>query len=156
MKIYTSYFYQIRFFNPTIVPLSTAVFDPKWFNQWCGQGFQFKDKNGVWNGLRAEPFVPGAACEDLCHGVQFCKVKDSTKCDYMKIYAEQLNKLNFEEIIERFRTLGKKIQEVDGLPTIPDFALIVHEAPSNPCSERWVIQNWFKQNDATITEWQPK
>lgn len=32
MKILISYFYQIRFFKPNMIPLSTAAFDPKWFH----------------------------------------------------------------------------------------------------------------------------
>ena len=48
MKIMTSYFYQIRFFKPYMIPLSTAKWDPKWFHRNQGQNYQFKDKNGEW------------------------------------------------------------------------------------------------------------
>ena len=43
----TSYFYQIRNFKPNMIPLSTALWDPKWFHKNKGHSFQFKDKNGV-------------------------------------------------------------------------------------------------------------
>lgn len=36
MKIYTSYFYQIRFFKPNMIPLSTAKYDPSWFHKGLG------------------------------------------------------------------------------------------------------------------------
>ena len=59
MEIYTSYFYQVRFMKPYHIPLSTAVWDPKWFHANRGQDYHFKDKNGVYNGLRAPVFAPG-------------------------------------------------------------------------------------------------
>ena len=31
MKIYISYFYAVRFFKPYQIPMSTAVWDPKWW-----------------------------------------------------------------------------------------------------------------------------
>ena len=37
-----------------------------------------------------------------------------------------------------------------------DFALIVYETPSNPCSERVAIQQWGKENHLNITEWIPE
>ena len=76
MKIYISYFYQLRFFPRNAIPLSTAVYDPAWFHDGTrDQKHKFKDKRGVINGLRAEPFMPGAACEGLCHGPEYCDLK---------------------------------------------------------------------------------
>ena len=34
----------------------------------------------------------------------------------------------------------------------PTFALIVHEAPNNPCSERTIIQQWFADHGYPIQE----
>lgn len=50
MKFYISYFYQIRFFKPNMIPISTAKWDPKWYSQ---NGKPYIDKRGVVNGLRA-------------------------------------------------------------------------------------------------------
>ena len=152
MKIKTSYFYQIRFFTPNMIPLSTAVWDPSWFHQNQKQGFQWKDKNGVWNGLRAEPFVPGPQCNGLCRGPETCTSAGPHACPFLKAYREQLDALDFNEILQRFSTLGNKIQEVEGFVEEPILVLIVHEAYDNPCSERWVIQNWFKDHNYPIEE----
>ena len=35
----TSYFYQIRFFRPDMIPLSTARFDPSWYHRNKGHNF---------------------------------------------------------------------------------------------------------------------
>lgn len=68
MKLYTSYFYQIRFFAPNIVPVSTAVWDPKWYHNFAGQDNVFLDKRGVVNGLRAPALAPGSQLEGSCAG----------------------------------------------------------------------------------------
>lgn len=153
MKIMTSYFYQIRFFTPNMIPLSTAKFDPSWFFNNQKQGYQWKDKRGVWNGLRAEPFVPGVECNGLCRGPETCNSGGPHSCPFLKKYREQLDKLNYEEILQRFETLGEKVQQEGGwFDQEPILVLIVHEAYDNPCSERWVIQDWFKDHGYPIEE----
>lgn len=147
MTIYTSYFYQIRFFPQNLVPLSTAVWDPRWYFHNEKQGYVWKDARGVLNGLRATPFVPNDSCNGLCRGPESCISKDSNTCKFLQIYLAQLRQLDFNSIIQRFYNLGERIGNN------PDFALIFHEAPSNPCSERWMVQQWFKENNWEINEW---
>ena len=152
MKIMTSYFYQIRFFTPNMIPLSTAVWDPKWFHANRGQDYHFKDKNGVWNGLRAEPFMPGEMCMGLCTGSENCDSKDPSSCLFLKTYRIQLDLLDYDEMLTRFERMGNFIQELEGFEEEPILVLIVHEAYDNPCSERWVIQDWFKSHNYDIKE----
>lgn len=152
MKIYTSYFYQIRFFEPYMIPLSTAMFDPSWYHDFKGNGYVFKDKRGVYNGLRADPFVPGKSCENLCRGPENCQSKDSKSCNFLKKYREQLDQYDFNLILDRFNNLGNKIIKRDGLKIEPIFVLIFHETPTNPCSERWVVQDWFRANGMNVEE----
>ena len=46
MQIMTSYFYQVRFMKPNMIPLSTALSDPQWFHKGTyDKTIQFKDKN---------------------------------------------------------------------------------------------------------------
>lgn len=147
MTIYTSYFYQIRFFPQNLVPLSTAVWDPRWYFHNEKQGYVWKDARGVLNGLRATPFVPNDSCNGLCRGPESCISQDSNTCKFLQVYLTQLRKLDFNSIIKRFYNLGERIGNN------PDFALIFHEAPNNPCSERWMVQQWFKENNWEINEW---
>ena len=151
MRIYTSYFYQIRFFPPNLVPLSTAIFDPKWFHENLPQSHQFKDKRGVLNGLRIEPFVPGPECHNLCRGSEGC-YENPESCRFLLTYLAQLNKLDFSSIMERFESLAAAISSKEKLEDV-SFALIVHEAPSKNCSERVMIQRWFAEHGYPITEW---
>ena len=152
----TSYFYQIRNMKPNYIPLSTAVWDPKWFHQNKGQDYQWKDKNGVWNGLRAEPFAPGPLCEGLCNGPETCKTKDSHSCEFLQMYYVQLRKLDISNILMRMSILAKQVKEAEGFTEEPIIVLIFHETPTNPCSERWMVQKWFKENGIEIEEFKPE
>lgn len=151
MKIMISYFYQIRFFKPNMIPLSTAKWDPKWFHQNKNQNFQFKDKNGVWNGLRAEPFAPGPICEGMCNGPEYCNNK-SGDCTFLNTYLMQLHSLNFKDILQRIENISNAVKEKEGFKEEPIAILIVHEATSNPCSERMPIIKWFKENGYELEE----
>lgn len=140
MKFYTSYFYQVRFFPPNVIPLSTAMFDPKWFHENQGQEHWFIDKRGVVNGLRIPPFVPGRTTEDLIGE------------DFLKAYKIQLNTLDFDNIMQRFSNFAEKFQKDFNVEGEPIFVLLVHEAPDNPNSERVVIQDWFKERGISCEE----
>lgn len=151
MKIMISYFYQIRFFKPNMIPLSTAKWDPKWFHQNKNQDFQFKDKNGVWNGLRADPFAPGPLCEGLCSGLEKCQ-QSADNCLFLSTYKMQLRQLDFQDIYNRIVTIGKSVQEKEQFSEEPIVVLIVHESPENNCSERKPIQEWFQENGYILEE----
>lgn len=154
MKIYISYFYQIRFFTSNIIPLSTCVSDPSYFHNFTGnKKYKFKDKRGVWNGLRAEPFVPDDTCKCLCRGPEFCDTHNPDECGFLRHYYIQLQHLDFNEMISRFERLGKTVQKNEGFFEEPIVILLVHEAPDNPCSERWPLIEWFAAHGYELEEW---
>lgn len=147
MKIYTSYFYQIRFFPKNLVPLSTCVWPPKYFGT---PNTQFKDRRGVICGLDIPPLKPGQDCEGLCNGK--CSPKHPDSCEFLKQYYKQLTSIKFSDIIKSLQRLKEKIESGENLQEV-EFALIFFEAPSNPCSERWIVQKWFEENGMKISEW---
>ena len=153
MEIYTSYFYQVRFMKPYMIPLSTAIWDPKWYHQNLGQEHVWKDKNGVYNGLRAPVFAPGPLCENLCRGPETCVTKDPTTCLFLNTYRYQLDQLDYDDVIARCERMGKYIQSLEHFSEEPVIILLVHEAKTNPCSERRVIQEWFASHGKQVTEW---
>ena len=57
MEIRTSYFYQIRNFKKNMLPVSTAIYDPKWYHHNLGYNNIFEDKRGILNGLRILPII---------------------------------------------------------------------------------------------------
>ena len=137
-----------------MIPLSTCLADPAWFHNFTGnKKYHFYDKRGVINGIRAEIFKPGPMCDGLCHG-QPCDEEGPSTCDFLKQYRRQLDRLDFASVMKRFENLGKSFQEKH-----PDFqeiipVLIVYETPRNPCSERRILQEWFRDNGYELEEWQ--
>ena len=141
MRLFTSYFYKIRFFKPWQVPISTALWDPKWFHAFKSQDYKFLDKNHVINGLRCESLHPDHTCQDLCRGQETCKCKDPTQCQFLKNYRTQLQNLDKAKILEKFQALADRIEKTYGHEA--DIVLIVHEPPYKACSERSALQEAF-------------
>lgn len=154
MKIYTSYFYKVRFFTPNMIPISTAKWDPKWYHDFKGEKHQFIDKNGVINGLRAEVFAPGPIASQFCRGTENCYLNDPHTCLFLRAYRLQLDELNFDDILSRTETLCKNVRDSIHYEGEPIAVFLVHEAPDNPCSERAVIQEWFKSHGIDVVEWE--
>ena len=142
--------------KPYMIPLSTAIFDPKWFYNFQKQGYVWKDKNGVYNGLRAPVFAPGPMCEGLCSGPEGCQTQSPQTCLFLKTYRYQLDQLDYNDIIERCENIANKIKNIENFDEEPIIMLLVHEAYNNPCSERRVIQEWFASYGKEVVEWQPK
>ena len=142
MKVYISYFYQLRFFPADMLPLSTAVWDPKWYSQ---NGAQFVDKRGVLNGCKFGYFMPNSTCNGLCRGPKECRALPNS-CEFLKKYRAQLDALDFDKALEdledRANRYGKK-----------DVCLMVYEVPDNPCSERVVLKQWFADHGYELEEW---
>lgn len=149
MKIYISYFNNIRNFSKYDIPLSTAMWDPKWFTK-------HMDKNGVVNGLRCLPLVlPISKWEELkdeqCS--KNCKFKHGS-CKFEKVYYEYLQTIEFDTLIEMFKFISKYISILNN-EDVNKFriVLIVHEKPSVDCAERPMLIKYFKEHNADIEEW---
>ena len=156
IKVYVSYFYQIRFFSRNTIPLSTAVWDPKWYHSWNDQDYTFYDKNLVINGLRVPMLAPGDSCKNLCQGTSKCTVRTPSSCDFMEAYKEQLSKIDFNNFMTALEMVGNSRKLIDKFDGDPIIVLIVHEAPDNPCSERTALQQWFRDNGYELKEWTPE
>lgn len=141
VKIYTSYWAQVRNFPQNLVGLNTTVWPPKY--RPLGQ-----DTRGIWV-IDCPILKPGAACEGLCHGD--CAPKHPKTCKFLQVYMNQLNHINFQNFQQHLELLHQKFYEGEKLNV--DFALIVFEAPNNPCSERHPLQAWLKNNGVEIEEW---
>lgn len=142
MKLYTSYFAQLRNFPPNLVGLSTAIWNPKWLNPG-------RDKNGaIW--LDIPPLKPGRECDGLCNGK--CTSKHPNDCDFLKVYRKQLDRIDFKMLMEHLETLAQTIQLGENLEEV-NFAFLVYEKYDNSCSERAIIQQWFRDNGMEIEEW---
>lgn len=139
-SIYTSYFYQIRNFIPNMIPVSTALSDPVWYRPPQGKEY-YIDKRGVVNGLRYEPIIVQGSC-----GGCPCDRKDPASCSFLASYRAELDKIDFDKMLKGFQFCLNKFNA-------NAIALIVHEAPTNPCSERKMLQQYFQSHGIQCTEW---
>lgn len=144
MKLYTSYFAQLRKFPPNLVGLSTAVWNPKWRPMG-------KDARGVIC-VDCPPFKPGHSCSGLCNGK--CEPKHPQDCAFLKAYKKQLDQINIYNIQESLGKLATQIAQDEGFQDV-NFAFLVYETPANPCSERVAIQQYFKEHGIECEEWNP-
>ena len=145
MKIYTSYFYNIRHFTPNIIPVSTCMSDPAWYKPPEGKEY-YVDKNGVICGLRYEPLIVQREGTHACHGPESCwyaisDIRDpygnEARCPTMIEYEQLLYSLvDKEKTLKAFEYCCNKFKA-------NTICLIVYEAPTNPCSERWALQKFF-------------
>ena len=110
-----------------------------------------KDARGVIC-VDCPPFKPGHSCSGLCNGK--CDPKHPDDCEFLKAYKAQLDKINIHSIQESLGKLATQIAHDEGLKDI-DFAFLVYETPWNPCSERVVIQQYFKEHGIECKEWNP-
>ena len=139
MKIATSYFYQIRNFKPWMIPVSTAISDPAWYRPPAGKEY-YIDKRGIVCGLRYEPLIVQLHGNGGCP----CGSRDlAPACPVMQEYKQLLYSLvDKERTLKAFEYCANKFARPfdDEEPTI---VLIVYEAPNNPCSERYALQEFF-------------
>lgn len=151
MKIYISYFYQIRFFKPYMIPVSTACGDPAWYHNWLGKDFTFLDKRKVVNGLRCEELHPDDRCSGLCYGSAECD-EDPDKCQFKKQYAQQLEEMDLDQFLQRAAASLQRLKEQLKLNREPMLVLMVHEAPYNHCSEREILIKYFNSHGVECEE----
>ena len=135
-----------------MIPVSTAVWDPKWYHDFKGNNYLYLDKRGVLNGVRIHPLMPGPSCDNLCHGTEGCESKPDS-CAFLQKYYEQLCALSFEEFNQKLQYNCDKLARHYGLGTTAIPVIIVHETPDKLCSERQPIHRWYKENGVDIKEW---
>ena len=165
INFYISYFYQIRNMKPNMLPVSTAMWDPKWFHDDKGGRWKYMDKNGVINGVRMiDLMMPLYKWEELVkrnESCEHCGINNgangswiSGMCPFMKEYAKCIREKNpdFQKFINfcdgYLQFLNQRLNLC--LDTI---IFIVHEAPSKGCGERPELQRWFAENGMELKEW---
>lgn len=144
MKLALSYFYQIRFFKPYMIPVSTAKSDPAWYHDGAGAAHMFVDKRGVLNGARTQLLNTGTLEELGVDPSCPCLEKDPHSCSFVQSYEEALSYAvtsNWQYIYPELEKFATEWCTINNIQEEPIIVFIVYEAPNNPCSERW---SWLK------------
>lgn len=141
-----------------MIPLSTALGDPVWYHKGSkDKGVVFVDNHNVINGLRINPIVPGSSCSNLCRGRDNCEAGGNPDtCAFLAKYYEQLKSINYEDFIKNLESHILMVCKKYKINEEPFAVFMVHEAFTNPCSERVIIQRWFEDNGLRVTELNPK
>ena len=153
MKFYISTFYQIRFFTENMLPVSTAMWDPKWYHNFGHQNVCFYDKRNILCGCRYEKFnLPASLWTDLVEQQEECQRdcpfrEQVPECPFMKKYKQYLDSLDFEYIINEIEEMSSKVSKIDTI------VLLVHESPKCLCAERPVLRQWFQDHGRELEEW---
>ena len=142
MKIYTSYFYQIRNFKQNMIPISTTLSDPIWFRPPDRQEY-YVDKKGIICGLRYEPLIVQRYGTCICP----CENKNILQgnCSTMQEYRKLLDTINFDKMIKAFKYCLNKFKK-------DTIVLMVYEAPNNLCSERKCLHEYFNKHGIECRE----
>lgn len=144
MRIATSYFYQIRNFKKNMIPLSTAIWDPDWFHDFTKDYTHiFYDKRGIANGIRLEAIIEQGKKSNNGTEVCPCENKDYNTCSFLKNYRENLENIDFEEMIKSMQDFADWYAEENDIKEEIILVLIVYETPDNMCSERLPLQEYF-------------
>ena len=137
----------LRFLKPNQIPISTALWDPKWYNR---DGKVYVNDKGVIFGLKCPPLSPQECTPGCCP----CNNKTPGKCKFIQEYIESLRKLNFLEIKQGLENVAKEVQGFMGFAEDPEIILVVYETPDNPCSERRSLIQWFLENNVNLEEYE--
>ena len=149
-----------------MLPLSTAMYPPKWYQQ-NGFGNYFTDDRGIINGLNVEEFIfpkefydqdiyeedkSGHECK---YGGDMIGKEPQDWCVFMKKYYEFLQKRDLHSILSKYSYNVERLFNNMFHKNIDTIVFIVHEPPTRACSERLVLQRYFADNGIELKEWDP-
>jgi len=159
ITFYITYFYNVRFFKPYEIPISTAFSDPKWYHKDSyNKNLCFIDNNGVINGIREDSLhfsteMSHALGDDMCSGPESCKYT-ANECPFLCEYFNYLQTIDFNNyLIPELTRVAIDAKKLLGFEEEPRIILLVHEKPDNPCSERWALIDLFRQHNTELIEW---
>lgn len=125
-----------------MIPVSTAMYDPFWYQPPPGKEY-YIDKRGIINGLRYEPLIVQFKGTYHCP----CEEKEflQGQCNCMKEYRQLLDTVDFDAMIKAFQYCLNKFNK-------DTIVLMVYETPNNPCSERKMLQEYFNEHGIECRE----
>ena len=155
MLYYVSYFQQLRYFDQTCIPVSTAYFDPKWLNTQNGKHC-YVNENNVLVGIREESFLMSEeeTPEEMCSGKPCQYESKWPHCQFLDAYWKHLQKIDFDGyLIPELTRIAEDVRKITHYEGEPKIILMVHEKPDNHCSERLGLVRLFKEHGIELKEW---
>ncbi len=152
MKIATSYFYQIRNFKRNMIPISTAIGDPKWYHLPEDKESWYFDKRGIINGLRCNSIIEASKkyCNGMC-GPAKCTTSPD-ECCFLTSYRQALETIDLNKLMQNLEFFAQYYKKFFNIQDEIIIVFIVHEAWYNPCSERQPLINFFNSHNIECKE----
>lgn len=148
MKYSIANFGQLRYFKPNQIPISTAMYQPKFWK--FGM-----DKHNVFLGITAPELSPAGIQEHVLCGKP-CKYKQAVmtnSCPFLRSYLNYLLTLDFKKLLADFSKVAEDVRKISLFTGEPEIVLLVYEAVDNPCSERFALQQLFSINGLTLANY---
>lgn len=146
MKFYISTFYNIRYLKPNQIPISTAIWDPKWLKLGPNEA-------GIFTGIKEELLSPMYLKEEDCICQKNCPYRGlMAPCRFLTAYDEYLASVDFKHIMDEFRRVAEDVRKITNYTGEPDIVLLVYEAVENPCSERAGLKKLFRNNGLELID----
>ena len=155
MEYYITYFQNLRYLTEEFIPVSTAVWDPKWLNTYNGKR-QYINENNVLVGIKEESFLipEDEIPEEMCAGKPCPYIEKHPHCQFLDAYWKHLQKIDFEGyLLPEFERVAEDVRKITHFKGEPKIILLVHEKPDNLCSERAGLVRLFKKHSIILKEW---
>lgn len=148
MKIYIANFANLRNMNENCIPVSTAVWQPKFWKYGI-------DKHNIFLGLSERELSPYKI--DIEDEVLCCKdcprKKDLPDCEFLRRYRAYLDTVDMNYILSEFSRVSEEVRMITHYEGDPSIVLLVYEAEDNPCSERKPLIEWFAKHGIAVENW---
>lgn len=148
MKIYIGNFANLRNMNENCIPISTAVWQPKFWKYGI-------DKNNIFLGIcekELSPYKIDVEDEVLC--CKDCPRRvELPNCEFLRRYRAHLDTVDINYILSEFERVADDVRKITHYVGEPNIVLLVYEAEDNPCSERRPLIDWFKSHNIEVNNW---
>ena len=85
---------------------------------------------------------------DICP----CDTKEYQTCSFLQQYRENLENIDFNELYNDMLELANNYKQTENIKEEIILVLIVYETPSNPCSERQALIDYFNSKGIECKE----
>ena len=136
-----------------MIPISTAIFDPAWYHNFTKDyNYIFKDKRGILNGLRIESIIEQGKQSNCGPDICPCENKNYSTCSFLCQYRKNLENIDFNKMMADMEDLANRYAIANNIKEEIIIVLIVYETPTNPCSERNPLQDYFNNHGVECKE----